>query len=123
MSIASPTLRSSSSTVPGPSLSRSPISIRARPSTAETLTGTSNTASRSAAIRVVGPSGSVVTGISGGAARASRLGGVTRDAAVRPFDPAVAHADAGLAEHDEPTFEAVQACDLVELLARGGIDQ
>src|SRR5215470_7693843 len=54
MSMASPTLRSSSSTVPGPRLSRLPTSIRARPSTAETWTGTSNTASRSAALRVSG---------------------------------------------------------------------
>src|SRR6195256_2348667 len=51
MSIASPTRRSSSSTVPGPSFSNSPTSIFERPSTAETCTGTSNTASRSAAIR------------------------------------------------------------------------
>src|ERR1700719_3582341 len=49
MSIASPTLRSSSSTVPGPSLRSSATSMRERPSTAETCTGTSNTASRSAA--------------------------------------------------------------------------
>src|SRR6185437_6515065 len=54
MSIASPTLRSSSSTVPGPSRNSSPTSMRARPSTADTCTGTSNTASRSAAPRVVG---------------------------------------------------------------------
>src|ERR1700691_5352690 len=74
MSIASPTLRSSSSTVPGPSLSRSPISMRARPSTAETCTGTSNTASRSAAMRVVGPSGSEETGISAWTAAFSRSG-------------------------------------------------
>src|SRR5712691_3398174 len=47
MSIASPTLRSSSSTLPGPSLRRSATSMRERPSTAETCTGTSNTASRS----------------------------------------------------------------------------
>src|SRR4029079_17691997 len=52
MSMASPTLRSSSSTAPGPSLSRLPTSICARPSTADTWTGTSNTASRSAAPRV-----------------------------------------------------------------------
>src|SRR6185437_6050671 len=55
MSIASPTLRSSSITAPGPSFSRSPTSISERPSTAETLTGTSNTASRSAAPRSTGP--------------------------------------------------------------------
>src|SRR5690242_10571492 len=77
MSIASPTLRSSSSTVPGPSLSRLPISMRARPSTAETWTGTSNTASRSAAVRVVGPSGSGAIGTSALPAPASRLGSGT----------------------------------------------
>src|SRR3954463_1724856 len=51
MSIASPTRRSSSSTVPGPSFNNSLTSILERPSTAETCTGTSNTASRSAARR------------------------------------------------------------------------
>src|SRR5262249_2177289 len=56
MSIDSPTLRSSSSTAPGPSFRSSPTSILARPSTAETCTGTSKTASRSAALRVVSPS-------------------------------------------------------------------
>src|ERR1700677_2401855 len=74
MSIASPTLRSSSSTVPGPSLSKAPISIRARPSTAETCTGTSNTASRSEAMRVVGPSGSGASGVSICDSPPSRLG-------------------------------------------------
>ena len=52
MSIASPTLRSSSSTVPGPSWSscrRPSWRVQAPP---ETCTGTSNTASRSAAPRV-----------------------------------------------------------------------
>src|SRR5581483_2539742 len=58
MSIASPTLRSSSSTAPGPSLSNCETSIFARPSTAETCTGTSNIASRSAAVLPAG-SGSV----------------------------------------------------------------
>src|SRR5215475_10259324 len=65
MSMASPTLRSSSSTAPGPSLSRSPTSMRARPSTAETLTGTSNTASRSAAPRDVGPASAASADTSG----------------------------------------------------------
>src|SRR5579872_4201815 len=53
--MASPTLRSSSSTAPGPSLSSSPMCMRARPSTADTCTGTSNTASRSAAPRLTSP--------------------------------------------------------------------
>src|ERR1700676_1079891 len=74
MSIASPTLRSSSRTVPGPSLRRSPISIRARPSTGDPCTGTSNTASRSEARRVVAPSGSGASGASSGDPPPSRLG-------------------------------------------------
>src|ERR1700761_5342823 len=49
MSMASPTLRSSSTTVFLPSLSSWLTSIELLPSTAETVTGTSNTASRSAA--------------------------------------------------------------------------
>src|SRR5689334_6684190 len=143
MSIASPTLRSSSSTAPGPSLSNSPTSIRARPSTAETCTGTSNTASRSAALReasslsaVTGPlwrgttsgllssSGSGTLGsslmpqasktFSTGAAAAGRdvtldrfadrgfgLAAVARNAAVRPFDAAVAERHAGLDQNDQ----------------------
>src|SRR5262249_2807347 len=147
MSIASPTLRSSSSTVPGPSLSRSPISMRARPSIAETWTGTSNTASRSAAMRVVGPSGSGTTETSVAAPPSSRLGSgtlasslmlgppqrfvrvgeaapradiacdrgadggvgrghVAADAAVGPFDAAIADGDVGLGEYDQPALEA-----------------
>src|SRR5438477_1011304 len=79
MSIASPTLRSSSSTVPGPSLSKSPTSILARPSTADTCTGTSNTASRSAAPRLVSPLSANVFGSTGGIApdSGSRLGSGT----------------------------------------------
>src|SRR5882724_4850966 len=49
MSMASPTLRSSSTMVPRPSLSSWLTSIPLLPSTALTVTGTSNTASRSAA--------------------------------------------------------------------------
>src|SRR6185437_6827860 len=75
--MASPTLRSSSSTVPGPSWSNSPTSMRARPSTAETCTGTSNIASRSAAPRVVAPSVSGASGISAGASPPSRFGSGT----------------------------------------------
>src|SRR6476659_8324957 len=79
MSMASPTLRSSSSTVPGPSLSRSPTSILARPSTADTCTGTSNTASRSAAPRLASPFSANVLGSTGGIApdSGSRLGSGT----------------------------------------------
>src|SRR6185503_11096426 len=50
MSMASPTLRSSSSTVPGPSFSSWATERLARPSTAEMLTGTSNTGARSTAV-------------------------------------------------------------------------
>src|SRR5215469_1149722 len=49
MSMASPTLRSSSTMVPRASLSSWLTSMALLPSTAETVTGTSNTASRSAA--------------------------------------------------------------------------
>src|SRR6202451_2935337 len=164
MSIASPTLRSSSSTVPGPSLSRSPMSMRARPSTAETWTGTSNTASRSAAMRVVGPSGSGTIGMSAWAPPSSRLGsetlpsslmlgspqyfvcvgeaapgadiardrgadrsvgrgGVATDAAIRPFDAAIADGDIGLGEHDEAALKAFRPHDAVELFARRGVER
>src|SRR5918994_1953578 len=57
MSMASPTFRSSSRMAPGASLRRSPIGMRELPSTAETMTGTSNTCSRSDAPFVMtGPS-------------------------------------------------------------------
>src|SRR3990167_936208 len=49
MSMASPTLRSSSSTLPWPSCSSWATERLARPSTAEMLTGTSKTGARSAA--------------------------------------------------------------------------
>src|ERR1700722_8379329 len=162
MSIASPTLRSSSSTVPGPNLSKSLISIRARPSTADTCTGTSNTASRSPATREVWPSASIAPGISGCDARSSRLAvapcrrhssvflhdltrnaltrarevaactdvardrfadrafgdaGVPIDAAVGPFDTAIADRNAGLSEHHQPAAKALGAGDIVDLFA------
>src|ERR1700692_3055500 len=164
MSMASPTLRSSSSTVPGPSLRRSPISIRARPSTAETCTGTSNTASRSAAIRVVGPSGSIAMVGSSGVSFSSRLGSgillsslilvppkqfvrrreyaaradiarhrfadhrigcgvVAVDAAVRPFDAAIAQRDVGFGKDHQAALEVLGARDLVELFLGGGIER
>src|SRR5579871_5898669 len=50
MSIASPTLRSSSSTLPWPSCSSCATERLARPSTAEMFTGTSNTGARSLAV-------------------------------------------------------------------------
>src|SRR5579863_428912 len=192
MSIASPTLRSSSSTVPGPSLRRLPMSMRARPSTADTCTGTSNTASRSEAMRVVGPSGSAASGgastadpsssrlgsgilpsslifrppelirarhqqfVCAGAAAADagrvgsvaahlecvgvaaaradivrnrlvdrRLGGgaVAVDAAIGPFETAIAERDIGLGEHNEPAFEAPRPHNIVELFLGGGVER
>src|SRR5271155_1515054 len=56
MSIASPTLRSSSTIVPLLSFKSWLTSIPDVPSTAETVTGTSNTASRSAELRLGSPS-------------------------------------------------------------------
>src|SRR5690606_13689709 len=53
ISTASPTCRSSSITVPVSSLSRAETGILVRPSTTDTRTGTSNTASRSAALRSI----------------------------------------------------------------------
>src|SRR6185437_6250707 len=50
MSIASPTLRSSSSTLPWPSCNNWATERLARPSTAEMLTGTSKTGARSVAL-------------------------------------------------------------------------
>src|SRR5882757_1881698 len=75
--MASPTRRSSSSTVPGPSLSNSPTSILERPSTAETCTGTSNTASRSAAMREACSSSLYATSSTEGASAALRSGSGT----------------------------------------------
>src|ERR1700732_4002384 len=77
MSMASPTRRSSSSTVPGPSFSNSPTSILERPSTAETCTGTSNTASRSAATREACSSSLYATSSIDGASAALRSGSGT----------------------------------------------
>src|SRR5712671_1563669 len=77
MSMASPTRRSSSSTVPGPSFSNSPISILERPSTAETCTGTSNTASRSAAMREACSSSLYATSSVAGTSAALRSGSGT----------------------------------------------
>src|SRR5690349_10409605 len=82
MSIASPTLRSSSSTVPGPRLSSSPTSMWARPSTAETCTGTSNTASRSPAPREVGSGADAARTGSGTASSPVRLGNGTLSSAI-----------------------------------------
>src|ERR1700761_3920448 len=57
MSMASPTLRSSSTMVPLPSFRSWLTSMPDLPSTAETVTGTSNTASRSEALRLGSVSG------------------------------------------------------------------
>src|SRR5690348_16956222 len=162
MSIASPTLRSSSSTAPGPSLSKLPTSICARPSTAETWTGTSNTASRSAAPRLTSSlsegasvpascttctsppfsrSGSgtlvsssliaIVSGILCGGHVAGRyVAGdrlidrrygcslVTDDAAVGPFDTAVAWRETFVGNDDQPALIAARASDFIDLLLR-----
>src|SRR5882757_4000500 len=77
MSIASPTRRSSSSTVPGPNFNSSPTSILERPSTAETCTGTSNTASRSAAMREACSSSLYATSSVAGTSAALRSGSGT----------------------------------------------
>src|SRR6478609_1451195 len=77
MSMASPTRRSSSSTVPGPSFNSSPTSILERPSTAETCTGTSNTASRSAAMREACSSSLYATSSVAGTSAALRSGSGT----------------------------------------------
>src|ERR671933_765616 len=142
MSMASPTLRSSWTTAPWASLSSSLTSMRARPSTAETLTGTSNTASRSAAARAAGsarsgssassatwlrsrsgkgmrsvPMGLVPAGQIGGHGRVDaplQGGAVADEAAVRPFHAAVAGRDVGLAENHEAALEAALARELVE---------
>src|SRR4029079_15978636 len=163
MSIASPTLRSSSSTVPGPSLSRSPTSILARPSTAETCTGTSNTASRAAARRLTSPPSASAFGSTGGMASAlpsrsgsstlllslmarfllpsflghgggvpraeiaadgvvdseAGLASVAHNAAVGPFNLAVANGVARLGQHDKASFETLALGDFVELGAGG----
>src|SRR5690242_8660300 len=156
MSIASPTLRSSSSTVPGPILRSSPTSMWARPSTAETCTGTSNTASRSAALCALGSAEGVAIGSASRATTSSPvrlgngtwslsamfispersrhhrhapridvaadrigdrnlgLGAVALEAAVGPFDPAVAEGDVALCHHDQPALETARAGDLLE---------
>src|SRR5215471_7025579 len=163
MSIASPTLRSSSSTVPGPRLSSSPTSMWARPSTAETCTGTSNTASRSAAPREVASAlagartagsgtassparfgngtlssaifcfsaNSVSTGVAapGRDVASDRLGdgglggdAVALEAAVGPFDAAIARRDVAFRHHHQPALETARAGDLLELLLGVGIE-
>src|SRR4051812_15233045 len=139
MSIASPTLRSSSSTAPGASLRRSPTGMRALPSTAETVTGTSKTCSRSAALFALTGASSVPTASGSASSRRGscrslswaiavpiwsgggfglRRAGVRRglepgpvadDAAVGPFEARVAERDVGLAEHHDAALEAALA--------------
>src|SRR5256885_16734932 len=48
-------------------------------------------------------------------------GALADDAAIRPFDPAIAERDVGLAEHHQPPLEAAAARDLFEALACCGI--
>src|SRR4029077_7552892 len=45
-------------------------------------------------------------------------GAVTREAAVGPFDAAIAERHAGLGEHDEAAFETAQPRDLIQPGAR-----
>ena len=45
---------------------------------------------------------------------------VTRDAAIGPFNPAIARGDVGVGKHDEPAVEAESLGDLVELFAGAG---
>src|SRR5579885_3571548 len=71
MSIASPTLRSSSSTLPCPSCSSCATERCARPSTAEMPTGTSKTGARSDAV-FSSPSGATATTSSGGSSSSFR---------------------------------------------------
>src|SRR5581483_8955488 len=71
MSIASPTLRSSSSTLPCPSCSSCATERCARPSTAEIPTGTSKTGARSDAV-FSAPSGATATTSSGGSSSSFR---------------------------------------------------
>src|SRR6266702_3020329 len=134
MSMASPTRRSSSSTVPGPSFSNSPISILERPSTAETCTGTSNTASRSAATREACSSSlyatSSIAGVSAGRSVApDKLvdlcfdrRALQHDAAVGPLDSAIAGHDFRLRQDHKTALEAASfrqlfdplPCDVVQ---------
>src|SRR5215469_14943292 len=102
MSIASPTLRSSSSTVPGPRLSSSPTSMWARPSTAETCTGTSNTASRSAAPRVFASAAAAASSTGSGIAPSSplRLGNGTWSVSAIVFSPAKSQRHRAAARRD-----------------------
>src|SRR5215472_4081702 len=76
MSIASPTLRSSSSTLPWPSCSSWATDRCARPSTAEMFTGTSNTGARSLAV-FSSPSPSPGAGVSPSAANSSSFKSVS----------------------------------------------
>src|SRR5262249_31906692 len=160
MAIAPPTLRSSSSTVPGPRLSSSPTSMWARPSTAETCTGTSNTASRSAAPREAVSGAAARAAGSGTASSPARLGNgtlssailrfspnsafaaaacrneatdrlgdrglghraVALEAAVRPFDPAVARRNVVFGHHHQPALEAARAGNVLEPLLGVGIE-
>src|SRR5262249_58726704 len=50
------------------------------------------------------------------------LGAVAGEAAVGPFDAAVAGRDIGLGEHDQAAFEPAHACDLLEPFARVGVE-
>ena len=50
-------------------------------------------------------------------------GAIARQAAIGPFDAAVAERHAGLGQHDQAALEAVQPRDLLEPLVRGLVDR
>src|ERR1700761_4834052 len=153
MSMDSPTRRSSSSTVPGPSFNNCPTSILERPSTAETCTGTSKTASRSAAMREACSSSLYPTSLIGGASAPLRSGSGTcpsvslitqpswtlaagrhvapdefvdlcldgralqHDAAICPFNFAVAVGNRRLRQDHQASFEAALLGELFDAFA------
>src|ERR1700722_3819857 len=58
-----------------------------------------------------------------GADGSIRCGDVAADAAVGPFDAAIADGDIGLGEHDEAALKAFRAHDVVEFFARRGVER
>src|SRR5580698_528208 len=153
MSMDSPTRRSSSRTVPGPSFKSWPTSIFERPSTAETWTGTSKTASRSAATREACSSSLKPTSSIDGVSAALRSGSGTcpsvslmtqpswtlaagrhvapdefvdlcldgralqHDAAICPFDFAVAVGNRRFRQDHQASFEAALLGELFDSFA------
>src|SRR5580692_6108900 len=58
-----------------------------------------------------------------GADRRVGRGDVAADAAVRPFDAAIADGDIGLGEHDEAALKTFRAHDVVEFFARRSVER